>query len=462
VLRADFIEELHCPYCGSSLAIEHVVSGNGDDMEHGVARCACYRYPVLDGILILKQQSGPADTHDARVSHLLAGEIDQARHRAMHVDAPLASTKRGRWHRALQHAVARGVPLAGTLSRLRSTRASGRSSSDSTAFAALLESLRPGLYSQYLYQRYANNSFLASVAPLLLLGDLAPGQRVLELACGIGHSAYLIQALFPHLQLVATDHDYVNLSIARRHFVPGAQLVCLDAEAPLPFKAQSFGAVFCLDGFHYLRSKVALITELGRITEPLALWLFPHLHNALCENFNPGIPLDPEHYSRCFAGVPHRTFGERTLLEDLHRDGTLRLDRSATPVELAQAPNLTLIGTRRPDFWRTRADLTPRLAGSPSTLIVNPIYRIDVHGPAARLSLSWPSPRLRAECLDAEQYLPSSCEIEVALLQRLRHAEMSDRDLPVVQELVRKFVLVNLPPTAYARSSPVSETRVGA
>jgi SAM-dependent methyltransferase len=452
VLRPNFIDELHCPFCGSGLAIERVLASSGDDIEHGVVRCGCYRYPVLDGILVLKQQSGPADTHDALVSLLLAGEIEQARHRAMHVDAPLAAAPRDRWHRMLQHAATRGVPLAGRLSRLHSKRSNERQSGHDMAFADLLKTLRPGLYAQYLYQRYANNSFLASVAPLLLLGDLTPGQRVLELACGIGHSAYLIQSLFPHLQLVATDHDYVNLSIARRHFVPGAQLVCLDAEAPLPFEAKSFGAVFCLDGFHYLRSKVALISELNHVTEPLALWLFPHLHNALCENFNAGIPLDPEHYARCFAEVPHRIFSESALLGEFHREGTLRLDRCASADELAQAPNLTLIGTRRQDFWHKRADLALRLAARPSTLIVNPIYHIEADGSAARLSLSWPSARLRAECLEVENYLPSSSDIDARLLQRLHRDEISNSDLPVVQELARKFLLVNLPLAAYARS----------
>jgi SAM-dependent methyltransferase len=434
------------------LAIEHVHTAQGDDIEHGVVRCGCYRYPVLDGILILKQQSGPADTHDARVSHLLAGEIDLARHRAMHVDAPLASAPRDRWQRMLQQATSRGIPLARSLSRLQTKGSHAHQSSGHETFANQLATLRPGLYSQYLYQRYANNSFLASIAPLLLLGDLSPGQPVLELACGIGHSAFLIQALFPHLQLVVTDHDYVNLSIARRHFVPGAQLVCVDAEAPLPFKADSFGAVFCLDGFHYLRSKVALIKELNRVTDPMALWLFPHLHNARCENFNPGIPLDPDHYSRCFAEIPHRLFSESALLADFHRDGTLRLDHSSTEEALSQAPNLTLIGTRRQDYWCERGDLAPRLATNPSTLILNPIYRVETQGSAARLHLSWPSPRLRAECLEVEGYLPATIDVDATLLHRLRFNLLQAGDLPVVQELVRRFVLVNLPSAAYSTS----------
>ncbi len=72
MLNTVFIQELHCPYCASSLAIEQVIESWANHIEHGIVRCGCYRYPIIDGILILKQQSGPADTHDARVAHLMA------------------------------------------------------------------------------------------------------------------------------------------------------------------------------------------------------------------------------------------------------------------------------------------------------------------------------------------------------------------------------------------------------
>jgi len=453
VLNTAFIQALHCPYCASPLAVERSIRARLDDIEHGVVRCGCYRYPIIDGILILKQQSGPADTHDARVAHLLAGEIEQARRLAMHADSPRPTTL-GPWQRALQGAAALGIPLAGALARLRSG-ASGKAMQrfqGDLSFAELLDTLRPGLYGQYLYQRYANNSFLASVAPLLLLGDLEPGQRVLELTCGIGHSAFLMQALFPHLQLVATDHDYVNLAIAKRHFVPGAQLLCLDAEAPLPFADRSFDAVFCLDGFHYLRSKVALVSELDRVTESEAIWLFPHLHNALAQNFSPGIPLSPEHYARCFKQVPHRIYCEASVLRDFHEEGELHLDRLPATDEVMRAQNLTLIGTRRPDFWRTRTDLAPRLSSKPGQLIVNPIYRAQSEGSTTRLALSWPSSRLRDECREVEQYLPGSCDVDSGLLRSLGEGSLNAEQARAAQELAQKFVLVNLPQPAYRRS----------
>ncbi len=451
MLNTVFIQELHCPYCASSLAIEQVIESWANHIEHGIVRCGCYRYPIIDGILILKQQSGPADTHDARVAHLMASKIDEARYRAMHVDAPLASSP-GRWHRALQHAAARGIPFASALTRLQSGRANRAGPGRDSTFAELLEMLRPGLYARYLYHRYANNSFLASVAPLCLLGDLNAGQRVLELTCGIGHSAFLMHVLFPQLQLVVTDHDYVNLWIARRYFVPDAQLVCLDAEAPLPFADHFFDAVFCLDGFHYLRSKVALTRELDRVTEHAALWLFPHLHNAHAENFNPGIPLSPDQYGRCFAQVPHWIYSENLLLSDFYKEGILFLDRVPTADEAARAQNLTLIGTHRPDFWHARADLAQRLSSHPEHLLVNPIYSIQLGDPVTRLTLSWPNTRLQDECREIEDYLPKSCELDSGLLKRLHAGNLNAEDSAVVHDLVRKFILVNLPHNAYMTS----------
>jgi ubiquinone/menaquinone biosynthesis C-methylase UbiE len=450
VLSAEIIQELHCPYCASPLTVERVIASMANHIEHGVVRCGCYRYPIIDGILILKQQSGPADTHDVRVAHLMAGAVELARHRAMHVDAPLLSGQ-GRWQRAIQSVAARGVPLVGALVRRKSGLVGEAEPKRDMPFAKLLETLRPGLYAQYLYQRYANNSFLASVAPLLLLGDLSPGQRILELTCGIGHSGFLIQALFPHLQLVATDHDFVNLSLARQHFVPNALLVCLDAEAPLPFAGQSFGAVFCLDGFHYLRSKAALTKELDRVSEHEALWLFPHLHNAQVETFNPGIPLLPDQYGRCFAQMPHKIFQESVLLRDFFREGALFLERVPATNEIAQAQNLTLVGTRRTDFWRARTDLAQRLSTNPAQLLVNPIYSVQSGESTTQLTLTWPSSRLRDECREVEDYLPNSCEIDSALLRRLRAGSLSADDSAIARDLTQKFILVNLPHAAYTR-----------
>lgn len=449
VARA-FVEEVHCPYCAAPLEIERPDAAQGPEILHGIVRCGCYRYPVIDGILVLKQQSGPADTRDERVRHLESGDIDQARYCALNFTSPVAPA-RTRWQRAVDFAARNRVPLAGALARLDPERARKRILDSSLSFERLLELLRPGLYAQYLFHRYANNSFLASIAPLLLLkelqrpaGERAP--RVLELTCGIGHSAFLVRTLFPSLAVVATDHDFVNLYIARRYLAPDVTYVCLDAEAPLPFPDRFFDCVFCLDGFHYLRSKVALVKELDRAVERSGLWLFPHLHNARAQNFNPGIPLSAEDYLRCFAPLPARLFDELRILRDFTHEGMVDLEIRVPHEELQAAQVLTLVGSRREDLWCKHRDLAATLAKACSELTINPIYRAEPRGTTIRLELSWPSSRLERECRSVMQHIPHTCMLDASLLDRVRTGRMTGDDLPAIRKLVQSFVLVHLPP----------------
>jgi SAM-dependent methyltransferase len=174
------------------------------------------------------------------------------------------------------------------------------------------------MYADYLYFRHANNSFMAAAILICLLRTLLPPlksasndrqqgpRRVLDLSCGISHSSYLISTLFPSFQVIGVDWDFANLRLAKRYLCQTGTFICLDAELPLPFSDQSFAACLALDGLHYIRSKVALLSELDRVLDPQALWLFPHLHNALQPNPAPGVPVAPEEWARLLSFLPHR------------------------------------------------------------------------------------------------------------------------------------------------------------
>jgi SAM-dependent methyltransferase len=448
MLSSAFLGELHCPYCGGGLTVDRLLRGGMEAIEHAVVRCGCYRYPVIDGILSLRQSSGVASTDDFRVLQLLAGDFDAARAAAM---GPVVSSS----------PVTR-PGIAGLLNRVLKRRSNaggparepgGNAAPADDDFASVLGRWRPGLYGQYLYHRYANNSFHASVPLLLLLGDLDPKDRphrVLELTCGIGHSAFLMGATFPQMEVVATDFDFTNLWIAKRHFAPHAQLVCLDAEVPLPFADGSFSAVFCLDGFHYVRSKVALGKETVRVGADDALFLFPHLHNALQHNIHAGIPLAPEAYRNCFGALPCRLYDEALVLRDFVNQGSLALDRTGTPETLAQAQSLGLVGTRRDGFWHRRDDLVRRLCERPTQLIPNPLYRIEPGPDGIDLRSQWPDPALETECAPVKAYLPEALRLEPALLACLDGASMPPANEPRLRELVQRFALVTLPAAAFA------------
>ena len=450
MLGTPLLAELHCPYCAGPLALDRLLTGSPDLIENAIVRCGCYRYPVIDGILVLRQQSGPADTNDARVASLDDGDIESARRRAMQID-DRPPTVRHRGVRSLARAAAhRGIALAARVAGR--SRAQPAAPADPAGLQATLSQLRPGLYGQYLYHRYANNSFHASIPLLLLLGDLPPGPkrpRVLELTCGIGHSAFLMSALLPHLDVVASDHDFTNLWIARSHFAPNATLICLDAEVPLPFGDGAFAAVFCLDGFHYLRSKIALGREMRRVASTEALFLFPHLHNALQANIHPGIPLDPDGYRRCFDGIPTALFDENAVLEGFVEHAEFALDQPTVPAQLAQAQSLALVATRRPGYWHTRRELAALIASDPTQLMPNPLYRIAPSDGCIDLIAEWPNPALETECMAVKRYLPKSLRLEAGLIDTLggKRATGTSR----LDDLVQRFALVRLPRPAYGR-----------
>jgi SAM-dependent methyltransferase len=273
---------------------------------------------------------------------------------------------------------------------------------------------------------------------------------VLELACGVGHSAFLIAATFPHLEVVATDHDFTNLWIAKRFFAPNASLICLDAEAPLPFSAGGFSAVFCLDGFHYVRSKIALGREISRVATSDALFLFPHLHNALQRNIHAGIPLTAAGYQRCFDGIPSVVYDEETVLRGFVNAGELSLDQGEPAQRIEQASSFALVATHREGFWRKRRDLAAPLYADATKLIPNPLYTLTVGRGFVDLQANWPNTTLEAECGAVKEYLPEALRLESTLLERLQGSgggSVHDADL---RSLVQRFALVRLPAVAYA------------
>ena len=85
-----------------------------------------------------------------------------------------------------------------------------------------------------------------------------------------------------------TDIDFVNLTIARRFLAPEIPAICLDAELPLPFVSNTFDGLYCLDGLHYVRSKMALLSEVDRVvSDEDGAWLFAHMHNAAAKTSTP-------------------------------------------------------------------------------------------------------------------------------------------------------------------------------
>lgn len=434
MITPELIDTLHCPYCGSAFQMERqVLSGNA--IQYGVVRCGCYRYPIVEGIAILRQNSGPSDTSDQAVDYVLAGEFEKAFRHVFYRSSPIQMPK-SRWRRALE--------------LMQSSQDAGpRSLPNPATLYEALQIHRPGGYGTYLFHRHANSSFLAAIPLLLLLNQVKATRgavRFLDLNCGIGHASFLTTVLFPEISVFATDHDFVNLYLARHYMVPQTPCFCLDAELPLPFPDRFFDAALCMDGLHYVRSKRALLKELDRCLEELGLWLFPHLHNALGSNVSPGVPLRPDDYRRCLDFLPAEIFSEKDLLRNFVQDQVLDLSAVPPHAQVDGAPVLSIVASRDTGIWRRHEGLADQMLRLNGNLKINPIYQSDRHASSnVGLRMHWPNPALERECESVKEFLPPERSIEPSLWQRLQEGRVMESDRPAIEPLIRDFVVVPLP-----------------
>ena len=92
---------------------------------------------------------------------------------------------------------------------------------------------------------------------------LGPVERALDLGCGDGRVTVLLEAR----ELTAADVSRVALDRARER-VPGAALVELEPDAPLPFADGSFDLVLCVETAEHVRDLQLFLSEIRRVLAP--------------------------------------------------------------------------------------------------------------------------------------------------------------------------------------------------
>lgn len=444
-LPRALLEDLRCPCCGAKFEVAVECVASGDHLNAGVLACDCYEYPVVEGIAVLRQMSPVSSTRNEAVVLLRKGDSNGALAWLLEFgSAPGVSTPRTSQSVRLESIPFLGY-LLGRLSQGRTTSAL-EDLSRIDDFEAALRAIRPRGYSDYLYQRFANPSLLGAIPPLLVLGDACRRSgrgRLLDLLCGTGHSSSTVAALCPGVDVVMADFDFVNLYIAKRFLSPTATALCVDAEIPLPFADRSVDAVFCMDGLHYVRSKMALLEQIDRIVCSEGAWLFAHMHNAACDNVNAGTPLDALEYRERFAFGEQRVFGESQIVREFRETGSLDLTYQAEEGVVANSPALTLMGSRGNGLWQRYLSLDDRLLACPDRLALNPLYRVEAQDGELFADAVWPSESLKRECLQTDALFPECIRISADLANSI--ASPRNSDPVVVRELVRSFLLVSLP-----------------
>lgn len=94
--------------------------------------------------------------------------------------------------------------------------------------------------------------------------DLLPRvERALDLGCGDGRLSARLQAE----SLTGADVSRVALDRARK-WLPGARLVELEPDAPLPFADNEFELVLCAETIEHVRDVQLLLSEARRVLAP--------------------------------------------------------------------------------------------------------------------------------------------------------------------------------------------------
>jgi demethylmenaquinone methyltransferase/2-methoxy-6-polyprenyl-1,4-benzoquinol methylase len=110
--------------------------------------------------------------------------------------------------------------------------------------------------------------------------DLAPGERVLDVAAGTGTSARAVSG--PGIEVVGCDLSPGMLEVARRR-VPEIEFVPGDA-LDLPFDTDSFDAVTISFGLRNVADRRRALAEMHRVTKPggrIVVCEYSHPHHPL-------------------------------------------------------------------------------------------------------------------------------------------------------------------------------------
>lgn len=385
-MHTHVLDLLRCPFCGTRLNLveNRALSRTGDDIESGVIGCECCAYPIVAGVPVMM-----ADDRTQQAMHLLeAGEGRRALFLLLDLDE-----ERGAAFGALLDGDEREITYRKALAIL-SVDAEG----------------------QYFIYRFSDPTFLVAQAVLRGLGsNAALTRRTIDVCGGSGHLTRVLGALAPGSETFLADVFFWKLWLARRFTAPECQPVCCDANQPLPFAADAFSMVVCSDAFPYIWQKRLLAGEMMRLAGPDGVVVMPHLHSALGENFTAGMTLTPAAYRDLLAPLKPRLFRDSLLFDQVVGGGPIDLAQDEAPERLAGEPALAVIASRRDDIFRRYS--TGPLASAPVTgeVIVNPLYRIDVHGGQSILTLQFPTPEYEEEFAAAKRYLPARVIIDAVV-----------------------------------------------
>jgi SAM-dependent methyltransferase/uncharacterized protein YbaR (Trm112 family) len=421
-MKQKLLELMKCPYCGSDFEIEEVFSENEEEITNGCIKCECSEYPILEGILILKNTA----TKKYIIEYLKKKEVEKA---------VALSFKYG------VNDICRVVDFiepkpAGKILKKCLLGFAKHSSKYKIISNTFFDALGKGSYEVYLKHRFSSQTFwsLYPFVPLLRRRR----KRILEVCCGAGHASFVISKYVNPDELICVDGEFKSLYLAKKYFSNAAEFINIDANYQLPFKDGVFSSVLMMDAFHYVDARALLAKEFERVLSTEGVLLLLHLHNALAENLAAGKPLSPSAWRGLFdrdvTALP-----EKSVVEDFVLRDRLDLSKKCSKEELNLSDAILMTAgadlERFDGIWKDILKVK-------ENLVINPIYKLKEEGNKILLEREFPSEFFRREYPLTEKYLPERCEIDKRIVNG-RSIRISDSN--EIEDLMRKFVVINVP-----------------
>lgn len=440
-MKINCLDLMNCPYCGTEFSIGDIFERKRDEIVSGYIKCGCSEFPVIEGILNLK--IGSLTEYIIRL--LKKGEVKKALGISLWKYSEGIFTIVNILPKSLQRIL---LAYTETVSKYIY-----RKYLKETSFYNFLGK-KTSESNIYLKHRFSAETLWA-VYPFLPL--LKNRERILDIGCGTGHASFIISNHAKPKEQFCVDYAFRNLYLAKKYFVENAELICLDANYPLPFRSNTFDTIFMLDAFHYVNSRASLAREMERLLLYQGLLLLPHLHNSLSHDPSAdGSPLSPRNWVSLFQELPAKALPERSVMENFLLENKLDLLKEYSEDELNTSGAIIIIAIKDRSLFKIYRGLETELLKHKDNLIINPIYSFSHRGQQIVLRRCFPSESFRREFPIAETYLPAEYVIDERINKimegralNLTLATLSEEDLHYVEHLMMKFIILNVPKNYY-------------
>lgn len=206
----NILNTLTCPYCGSKFELEQVLTENNEEIINGIVKCERRRYPIVEGILVL------------RIDEQLDYTIKLLK-KEKNYDALLTLLKSGRDRKlsSLLQLQKANIPFFNFFNKLflyyKKIIFRSFFKNKKMTFCQTVDTWKYGLWGDYLKHRFSNPTFLANLPLINMIKE--PEKNVLDLGCGTGHTSFVISKFVPERNIICADREFVNLFSDLRTFI---------------------------------------------------------------------------------------------------------------------------------------------------------------------------------------------------------------------------------------------------